>query len=59
MPDLERTVFEATRAAEYFTTRELQAQTGQPAEQLAARQAPSFSTRQACRDTRGASTATG
>jgi hypothetical protein len=33
---LERTTFETSRAAEYFTARELQAQTGQPRERFAA-----------------------
>jgi anti-sigma regulatory factor (Ser/Thr protein kinase) len=33
---LARTVFETSRAAEYFTVRELQAQTGQPRERFAA-----------------------
>jgi DNA topoisomerase 6 subunit A-like protein/histidine kinase/DNA gyrase B/HSP90-like ATPase len=33
---LERTTFETSRAAEYFTVRELQAQTGQPRERFAA-----------------------
>src|SRR5919109_5359065 len=33
---LERTTFETSRAAEYFSVRELQAQTGQPREQFAA-----------------------
>ena len=36
MPKLERTTFEVSRAAEYFTAKELQAQTGQPAEMFAA-----------------------
>jgi DNA topoisomerase VI subunit B len=33
---LARTTFETSRAAEYFSVRELQAQTGQPREQFAA-----------------------
>src|SRR6516165_999642 len=33
---LQRTVFESSRAAEYFTLAELEAQTGQPAERFAA-----------------------
>jgi Histidine kinase-, DNA gyrase B-, and HSP90-like ATPase len=33
---LERTIFETSRAAEYFNVRELQAQTGQPRERFAA-----------------------
>ena len=33
---LERTIFEVSRAEEYFNARELQAQTGQPVEWFAA-----------------------
>jgi hypothetical protein len=36
MPTLERTVFETSRAAEYFNATELQAQTGQPLDRFAA-----------------------